>query len=85
MKVLSPQVALVVQEPHLPMQEYIRDADSILGWEVPGEAHGTPPVFCLEQSHGQRSLVGLLVPQAKVRRLKRPVCCNNKCGKFYVD
>ena len=56
---MASQVALVVK--NLPAHAGdLRDVGSIPGWgRSPGEGNGNPPQYsCLENPHGQRSLVG---------------------------
>ena len=53
------QMVLVVKNPPANAED-LRDAGLIPGWgRSPGGAHGNPlQCFCLENPHGQRSLVG---------------------------
>ena len=57
--VMASQVALVVKNSPAHSGD-LRDVGSIPGWgRSPGEGNGNPPQYsCLENPHGQRSLVG---------------------------
>ena len=56
------QMVLVVKNPPANAED-LRDAGLIPGWgRSPGGGHGNPlQCFCLENPHGQRSLVGYIV------------------------
>ena len=56
---MASQVALVVKNSPAHSGD-LRDVGSIPGWgRSPGEGNGNPPQYsCLENPHGQRSLVG---------------------------